>query len=111
MDWRASGQLPRAVIVSPLPRPPYHYELIGAASAQGFCYEMKVTQAFSWALFAMFVIAFGILMQLVGHAERMGRHFIWREPIRGLFCSSTATRGIYTSIRATLVRRNAWVLQ
>lgn len=78
-------------------------ELIGAASAQGFCYEMKVTQAFSWALFAMFIIAFGILIQLVHHAERMGRHFIWQEPIRGLFCSSTATRGIYPSIRATLV--------
>lgn len=56
----------------------------GDTSAQGFCYEMKVTQAFSWALFAMFVIAFYILMQLVHHAERMGRHFIWQEPIREL---------------------------
>ena len=53
------------------------------ANYQSFCYEMKVVQAFSWALFALFTIAFLILLQLVSQAERFGRYNIWSEPIRG----------------------------
>ena len=44
---------------------------------------MKVIQAFSWALFIMFVVALWILFQLAAQAVRFGRYQIWREPIRG----------------------------
>lgn len=53
------------------------------ANFQAYCYEMKVIQAFSWALFIMFVVALWILFQLAAQAERFGRYQIWREPIRG----------------------------
>lgn len=53
------------------------------ASAQAFCYEMKVVQAFSWALFIGFILALYVLFQLVGQAQRFGRYLIWSEPIRG----------------------------
>ncbi|KAJ3505949.1 hypothetical protein NLJ89_g7144 [Agrocybe chaxingu] len=56
----------------------------GTTSAQSYCYQMKVVQAFSWALFALFVIAFWILMRLVHQAQRYGRYHIWEEPIREL---------------------------
>jgi len=56
----------------------------GDTSAQAFCYEMKVVQAFSWALFIAFIIALYILFQLVGLAQRFGRYYIWSEPIREL---------------------------
>jgi len=56
----------------------------GQTSYKSYCYEMKVIQAFSWALFIMFVIAFFILLQLVSQAERFGRYDIWQEPIREL---------------------------
>jgi len=56
----------------------------GQTNFQAFCYEMKVIQAFSWALFAMYVIAFGILLQLVSLAQQFGRFKIWSEPIREL---------------------------
>jgi hypothetical protein len=44
---------------------------------------MKTIQALSWALFAAFVIALVILVQLITLAERYGRWQIWHEPIRG----------------------------
>lgn len=44
---------------------------------------MRVIQAFSWMNFAFFVIALFVLVSLVGQAQRFGRPFIWREPIRG----------------------------
>jgi len=56
----------------------------GETSYQAFCYEMKVIQAFSWALFIMFVLAYGILLQLVSLAQQFGRYNIWSEPIREL---------------------------
>lgn len=52
-------------------------------SAQGFCHEMKVIQAFSWALFGMNVLALFILYRLVNLAQMYGRFDIWQEPIRG----------------------------
>ncbi|PPQ72909.1 hypothetical protein CVT26_014572 [Gymnopilus dilepis] len=54
------------------------------ANAQAFCYEMKVIQAFSWALFCVFVIALVVLIQLVSLAQQFGRYLIWTEPIREL---------------------------
>ncbi|KAF8204988.1 hypothetical protein BJ912DRAFT_939933 [Pholiota molesta] len=48
----------------------------GQTNFQAYCYEMKVIQAFSWALFIMFVFALW--------AERFGRYRIWHEPIREL---------------------------
>jgi len=56
----------------------------GQMNFQAYCYEMKVIQAFSWAIFCMFLIAFYILMQLVTLAQRFGRYRIWSEPIREL---------------------------
>lgn len=53
------------------------------ASAQAFCYQIKIIQAFSWALFIGFVLALYILFSLVGLAQRFGRYYIWTEPIRG----------------------------
>jgi hypothetical protein len=45
---------------------------------------MKVVQAFSWALFGFFVIAFIVLNQLITQAKRFGRYDINREPVRGV---------------------------
>ncbi|KAF8897546.1 hypothetical protein BD779DRAFT_1667507 [Infundibulicybe gibba] len=56
----------------------------GDMSAQAFCYEMKVIQAFSWMLFVLFTLAFIILLTLVDQAQRYGRRDIWEEPIREL---------------------------
>lgn len=53
------------------------------ANAQTFCYQMKVVQAFSWALFIGFVLGLYILFQLVDRARITGRHYIWSDPIRG----------------------------
>ncbi|KAF5333117.1 hypothetical protein D9611_002599 [Ephemerocybe angulata] len=67
-------------------------ELSGSIKAKGgkdfsqraYCNEMKVIQAFSWGLFAAFVIAFYILNQLITQAKRYGRWEITKEPIREL---------------------------
>jgi len=56
----------------------------GTMSFRSYCYEMKVLEAFSWMTFVLFAIAFVILLQLTTQAQRFGRHFIWREPIREL---------------------------
>jgi hypothetical protein len=73
---------------------------------------MKVVQAFSWALFALFVIGFYILFQLVGEARKFGRHYIWEEPIRGAYFSSSKLEPrLKAVVRASLVRRDARLLQ
>ncbi|KAF9534313.1 hypothetical protein CPB83DRAFT_804162 [Crepidotus variabilis] len=54
----------------------------GTTSLQAYCYEMKVIQAFSWALFGLFTIAIWILFKLIHQAQRFGRYDIWHEPIR-----------------------------
>jgi len=56
----------------------------GETNAQAFCYQMKVLQAFSWAIFVACIIALYILFQLVFQAQRSGRYYIWTEPIREL---------------------------
>lgn len=56
----------------------------GDMSAQAFCYEMKVIQAFSWMLFVINILALLILFRLVTRAQKFGRHDIWNEPIREL---------------------------
>jgi hypothetical protein len=56
----------------------------GETNAQTFCYEMKVVQAFSWAIFIGCLLALYILFQLVSQAQRFGRYYIWSEPIREL---------------------------
>jgi len=56
----------------------------GNTSAQAYCYEMKVIQAFSWALFIGCILALYILFKLVDQAQRFGRYHIWSEPIREL---------------------------
>ncbi|KAJ7781227.1 hypothetical protein B0H16DRAFT_611714 [Mycena metata] len=44
----------------------------GTIRQKEYCYEMKVIQAFSWMLFVLFTIAFGLLLTLVSQAERFG---------------------------------------
>ncbi|KAJ4478095.1 hypothetical protein J3R30DRAFT_3290361 [Lentinula aciculospora] len=56
----------------------------GDMSAQSYCYEMKVIQAFSWMIFVLCSFAFIILLQLVTQAQRFGRFLIWYEPIQNL---------------------------
>ncbi|KAF8812422.1 hypothetical protein BYT27DRAFT_7182858 [Phlegmacium glaucopus] len=56
----------------------------GDTNAQAFCYEMKVVQAFSWALFIGCILALYVIFQLVDQAQRVGRYHIWSEPIREL---------------------------
>ncbi|KAF9462662.1 hypothetical protein BDZ94DRAFT_1260937 [Collybia nuda] len=56
----------------------------GDTSGQSFCYEMKVVQAFSWAVFVLCAMALIILFSLVTQAQKFGRYLIWREPIREL---------------------------
>lgn len=81
------------------------------ANYKAYCYEMKVMQAISWALFCLFVIAFYILMQLVTLAQQFGRYRIWSEPIRGENCCSWIPHHVDFSIpRTPLVRRNARIL-
>ncbi|KAK1236584.1 hypothetical protein PQX77_000136 [Marasmius sp. AFHP31] len=52
--------------------------------AWGYCYEIKVIQAFSWAIFILCVFAFAILLALISQAQKFGRYHIWREPIQEL---------------------------
>ena len=72
--------------VSPLANRTAFHSLNGVlpANYQAFCYEMKVVQAFSWALFISCILALYVLFQLVDLAQRFGRYYIWSEPIRGL---------------------------
>jgi len=56
----------------------------GNTNAQAYCYEMKVIQAFSWAVFIGCILALYVLFQLVAQAQRFGRYHIWSEPIREL---------------------------
>ncbi|KAG9219375.1 hypothetical protein CCMSSC00406_0001785 [Pleurotus cornucopiae] len=56
----------------------------GDISAQAYCREVKVVQAFSWMVFVLFVFWFIIMIQLINQAQRFGRWRIWDEPIREL---------------------------
>ena len=85
MPWEGRRLRRRMAEVSSFHREPvFEAEKIRLqANAQAYCYEMKVVQAISWALFCLFVIAFYILMQLITLAQQFGRYRIWSEPIRG----------------------------
>ena len=85
MPWAVRRLQPDLVIVSHHQRTQPFLSVIDLlpANAQAFCYQMKVVQAFSWAIFVACVLALYILFQLVGQAQRFGRYYIWREPIRG----------------------------
>ncbi|KXN86285.1 hypothetical protein AN958_10147 [Leucoagaricus sp. SymC.cos] len=56
----------------------------GEMSAQTWCREMKVIQAFSWMNFVLYAFALILLISLVSRAQAFGRFDIWREPIREL---------------------------
>lgn len=56
----------------------------GSTSARGYCYELKVIEAFSWANFAIMLIAFIVLLILVLRVVAHGRQTIWRESISDL---------------------------
>lgn len=53
----------------------------GSISARSYCYEMRVIEAFSWMLFALFVIFLWILISLTTRAQALGRPYAWSEPI------------------------------
>ena len=85
MLWAVRRLLQSLVLVSPFTHTTTFLSVIDSllANAQTYCYEMKVVQAFSWALFIGFVLALYILFQLVDQARRFGRYSIWSDPIRG----------------------------
>lgn len=56
----------------------------GSVSAMTYCYEMKLVEAISWCLFAMFVIFFLIVITLTTRAVALGRVYAWREHISQL---------------------------
>jgi hypothetical protein len=51
----------------------------GTMSSRTYCYEMKVLEAVSWALFVTFAIFFLILVTLTTRAVALGRVYAWRE--------------------------------
>ncbi|KAJ2914244.1 hypothetical protein MD484_g6185, partial [Candolleomyces efflorescens] len=51
-------------------------------SSSSSCKQLKVVQAFSWALFVTHIIALHVLFKLIGHAKRLGRYDISYAPIR-----------------------------
>jgi len=53
----------------------------GTTSARGYCYEMKVVEGFSWALFVLFAIFFMLVIALTSRAVAMGNRYAWSEPI------------------------------
>ncbi|KAJ3542396.1 hypothetical protein NM688_g5976 [Phlebia brevispora] len=53
----------------------------GTISTKSWCYEMRVIEAFSWMLFALFVIFLWIIITLTTRAQAMGRVYAWSEPI------------------------------
>ncbi|KZW04030.1 hypothetical protein EXIGLDRAFT_716047 [Exidia glandulosa HHB12029] len=56
----------------------------GSTSARGYCYELKVIEAFSWANFAILTLAFIVLLMLIIRVLAHGRQTIWRESISEL---------------------------
>ncbi|KAG2348922.1 hypothetical protein BDR05DRAFT_902708 [Suillus weaverae] len=56
----------------------------GSISLRSYCYEMKVVEALSWALFVLFTIFFIILVTLTSRAVLYGRYYAWREHISQL---------------------------
>ncbi|KAG6335641.1 hypothetical protein ID866_3457 [Astraeus odoratus] len=54
----------------------------GTMSARSYCYQMKVLEAFSWALFiSCFVV---VVVSLTSRAVAFGRRFAWSEHISQL---------------------------
>jgi len=56
----------------------------GEMSLQQYCYEMKSIEAFSWAVFAILLICFILLIALVTRVTARGRHRAWEESISDL---------------------------
>lgn len=79
------------------------------ASYQGYCYQMKVIQAFSWMNFVLVAFALIILMQLTTQAQMFGRYHIWMEPIRGQILIIGKLPALNVN-RTAMVRRSTWVL-
>lgn len=56
----------------------------GSMSARSYCYQMKVLEAFSWAIFIAFATFVIVVVQLTTRAILFGRHFAWSEHISQL---------------------------
>ncbi|EIN10630.1 hypothetical protein PUNSTDRAFT_84829 [Punctularia strigosozonata HHB-11173 SS5] len=56
----------------------------GSTSSRAYCREMKVLEAFSWMLFALFFISFWIIVVLTSRAKTLGQYYAWQEPIAEL---------------------------
>jgi len=56
----------------------------GTTSYREYCYEMKVIEGFSWAIFILFALFFIIVIALTNRAVGFGNHHAWEEPIQHL---------------------------
>ncbi|KAI0036832.1 hypothetical protein K488DRAFT_81818 [Vararia minispora EC-137] len=53
----------------------------GSISAESFCYESRIVEAFSWTIFLCLAIAFVILVSLANKSKVLGHPDIWYEPV------------------------------
>jgi len=56
----------------------------GTTSARAYCYEMKVIEGFSWAIFVLFAIFFILVVALTSRSAAMGNRYAWSDPITDL---------------------------
>jgi len=56
----------------------------GETSARAYCYESKVIEAFSWAIFILLTFFLIFVITLANRSQVLGRPFIWREDINDL---------------------------
>ncbi|EIW76118.1 hypothetical protein CONPUDRAFT_139571 [Coniophora puteana RWD-64-598 SS2] len=56
----------------------------GTMDARAYCYEMKVIEAFSWAIFVSLIFFFIIIIALTTRAVAFGRRYAWHEHISQL---------------------------
>lgn len=69
---------------------------------------MKVVQAFSWALFAAYLIALHVLFKLIEHAKRLGRYDINYTSIRGQYIPFSGAHPLFLTIRLSTPTEIPW---
>jgi hypothetical protein len=56
----------------------------GSYSSQGYCRQMKVIEAFSWACFVILIISWMVLLTLTTRAHARGDRHIWSASVSDL---------------------------
>jgi len=56
----------------------------GSTSAREYCYQMKVIESFSFAIFVTFILSFFLVIALASRSKNMGNHHAWSDPIQDL---------------------------